>query len=89
MDNSNASSGSNARAGPSAAANDEERPIVYRGVTLGYAKRPVLRSTDAGYKGLLSDFHKGRPMKRQIADIQRRRVRAVTAISNLLNQETQ
>ncbi|TGO24937.1 hypothetical protein BPAE_0091g00140 [Botrytis paeoniae] len=88
MNNSNASNGPNAGTGPSAAANDEERPIVHGGVTLGYAKRPVLNSTDAGYKGLLGDFHEGRPIKRQAAEIRRRRVRAVISMSNLLNQET-
>ncbi|KAF7926400.1 uncharacterized protein EAE98_006695 [Botrytis deweyae] len=84
MDNSNASNSSNAVTGRFAAANDEERPAVYGGITLGYAKRPVLRTTDANYKGLKKDFCDGGPIMEQIACIRVRRV----SIPNLLNPAT-
>ncbi|KAF7898021.1 uncharacterized protein EAF01_008987 [Botrytis porri] len=73
MDNSNASSGSQARAGLSTAANDEVRPIIYQGVIIGYARRPVIRCNDAGYERLLRDFREGRSIEEQVARIQERR----------------
>ncbi|THV53416.1 hypothetical protein BGAL_0051g00130 [Botrytis galanthina] len=85
MVNSNDSCDSIAGAGPSAAASDEERPIVFRGVALDYAQRPDIRSTDEGYYCLRKNFHGGLPIKEQIAI---RHVRAIVGISNLLNRET-
>ncbi|KAF7935442.1 uncharacterized protein EAE97_008349 [Botrytis byssoidea] len=85
MDNPTASGGSNAGAGSSAAASDEGRPIVFRGVTIGYAQRPDIRSTDEGYYGLWKDFKGDLPIEEQIAA---RHVRAIMSISNLLNRET-
>ncbi|TGO39973.1 hypothetical protein BHYA_0044g00140 [Botrytis hyacinthi] len=82
MVNSEDSGGSNAGAGPSAAAGDEERPIVCRGVTLGYAQRPDIRSTEEGYSGLRRDFCGGLSIEKQIGA---RHVRAIMSISNLLN----
>ncbi|TGO13340.1 hypothetical protein BTUL_0071g00170 [Botrytis tulipae] len=85
MDNPNASGGSNTGAGLSAAASNEGRPIVYRGVTIGYAQRPDIRSTEEGLYGLWKDFEGDLPIKEQIAA---RHIRATMSISNLLNRET-
>lgn len=63
MVNSKDSCGSIAGAGPSATASDEERPIVFRGVALGYAQRPDICSTDEGYYGPRKDFYGGLPIK--------------------------
>ncbi|KAF7889249.1 hypothetical protein EAF00_009549 [Botryotinia globosa] len=82
MDNPTGSGGSNAGADSSAAASDEGRPIVYRGVTIGHAQRPDIRSTDEGYYRLWKEFKKYFSMEEQIAA---RHVRAIMSISNLLN----
>ncbi|KAF7944496.1 hypothetical protein EAE96_010887 [Botrytis aclada] len=43
-------------AAPIATARDGQRPIVYNGVILGYAQRPVLHCTEEGFQRLLNDF---------------------------------
>ncbi|KAF7886667.1 uncharacterized protein EAF02_003314 [Botrytis sinoallii] len=61
--------------------NDQLSTAGSRSVTLS---GPVLRTTDANYKGLKKDFLKGKPIKEQISRIRVRRV----SITNLLNPET-